>query len=387
LCNDKLLRSKKICYVAAVELTMCVFMVEHLRKLSVENKITVVVDTKNIDFLKPYGLDVNVIPVKIERKPSILSDISALVKLYRFFSREGFFLVHSITPKAGLIAMLAAWLASVPLRVHTFTGQVWVTKKGLARWFLKVMDKIIGASATHILTDSNSQRAFLIEQNIVSQEKSNVIGEGSICGVDEKRFIFDQEARHEIRNKYKISENDIVFLFLGRLNRDKGLLDLAHSFLKISERFSNVHLIVVGPDEENIKGSMREICHSCSHMIHFEDLTNAPERYMAAADVFCLPSYREGFGIVIIEAASVGIPSIGSRIYGVTDAIEDGVTGLLFDPANIDDLAFKMGVFAENYELIRKMGEAARKRALTLYSKDKVTTDLLGFYNHICGSA
>lgn len=378
---DKILKSGKICFVATAELTICAFMIEHLKKLNKKNRITVVVNTDNVDFLKTYGVDAKVIPVKIERRPSPLSDIVALFRLFRLLRSEGFCAVHSITPKAGFITMLAAWMACVPVRIHTFTGQVWVTKKGLARWFFKSMDKILEACATHILVDSHSQRAFLIEQGVVSVKKSYVIADGSICGVDEKRFSSNTMARHEIRNKFAIPANDIVFLFLGRLNRDKGLLDLAHAFSGISERFHNVHLVIVGPDEENIKRQMLEICRSYSNMVHFEDFTDAPERYMAAADVFCLPSYREGFGMVVIEAASVGIPSIGSRIYGVTDTIEDGVTGLLFSPGNTEDLGLKMGIFAGNLELAKKMGLVARERARVLYSSEKVCAAMLDFYN------
>lgn len=380
------MRKNKICFIAAIELTICAFMVDHLKKLSRENIITVVVNTENIGFLLPYGLDVKVVPIKIERRPSPASDVSALYCLYRFFRGENFDSVHSITPKAGFLSMIAARLACVPLRIHTFTGQVWATRKGITRWFLKSMDRLLAASATHILVDSPSQRDFIVKEGVVPAIKAEVIGDGSICGVDADRFIPNEKARREIRKDLSIAETDIVFFYLGRLNRDKGLLVLARSFSEISRDFSNAHLIIAGPDEEGIQDSILSLCENCSEKVHFVGYTGTPERYMAAADVFCLPSYREGFGIVVIEAASVGIPSIASRIYGVTDTIDDGITGFLFTPGNAGELAGKMRQYLESPSLMQKMGAAARKRTLNLYSKDRVTEAMLGFYQRILGT-
>jgi len=379
------MRKNKICFVAAIELTICAFMVDHLKKLSRENRITVVVNTNNVDFLKPYDLDISVVPVKIERRPSPISDMVALCRLYRFFKREGFDSVHSITPKAGLLAMIASRLACVPVRIHTFTGQVWVARKGVKRWLLKSLDRLLAASATHILVDSPSQRDFIVSEGVVSGIKAKVIGDGSICGVDADRFTPDEKARKEIRKNLSIAESDIVFLYVGRLNRDKGLLILAQSFSKVSSDFPNAHLIMAGPDEEGMHEDMLSFCINCSKRIHFIGYTEMPEQYMAAADIFCLPSYREGFGIVVIEAASAGIPSIASRIYGVTDTIEDGITGLLFTPGNADELAGKMRSYLNSPSSIKEMGMAARKRTLSLYSKDRVTEATLEFYRKILG--
>ena len=373
----------KACFVAVIEASVKVFLIDHFKTMSPFFDISVCVNTKDEAFLRPFGVDVTVIPTQVERKISLLSDVRTLLHLYRFFRKYKFDVVHSIMPKSGLLSMLAAFFARVPVRIHTFTGQVWATRKGFTRWLLKSMDKILAFCATYVLVDSHSQRNFLIDQGIVSPEKSGVIAEGSICGVDVKRFFPDLKARSEIRAKFAIPENDIVFLFLGRMNRDKGLLDLAWAFSRIGERYDNAHLIVAGPDEEQIKGQMLEVCRLYSHMMHFESFTDSPERYMAAADVFCLPSYREGFGIVVIEAASVEMPSIGSRIYGVTDTIEDGVTGFLFSAGDPGDLALKMSTFIENPELIKKMGKAAKARAEVLYSKEKVTSAMLDFYKRV----
>jgi glycosyltransferase involved in cell wall biosynthesis len=378
-------KGKKICFVAAIELSIRVFMVEHLRRLSNEYSITVVVDTDNVDFLKPYGLDVKVFPVKILRKPLPVSDLSALFRLYRFFRREGFDAVHSITPKAGLLSMFAACLAGVPIRIHTFTGQVWATAKGMKRWFLKGMDKLIASCATHILADSRSQLDFIIKEGIVRGEKTSVIANGSICGVDSARFRPDTEARKTLREQLSIPEDSILFLFLGRLTFDKGLVDLAGAFSRVCRSKENIHLLVAGPDEEGMKEKMLSVCSEHRDRIHFYDFTDAPERFMTAADVFCMPSYREGFGIVVIEAGAAGIPSIGTRIYGVVDAIEDNVTGYLYASGNAEELAEKMLKMIDEPSVRIEMGRRARERAIGLFSKDIVAEAFFNFYQSLPG--
>jgi glycosyltransferase involved in cell wall biosynthesis len=345
--------------------------------------LSVIVNTENIRFLEPFGINAQVIPVKIERKISFLNDLKSFFDLYGIFKKEQFDIVHSIMPKSGFLSMLAGLFARVPVRVHTFTGQVWKNSTGVKRFILKTMDKMLAVCATHILVDSPSQREFLISGGVVSREKSSVIGNGSMCGVDENKFYFDEEARRNIRKTLSIASDDIVFIFLGRMNRDKGILDLSRAFASLCSRFGNVHLLLSGPDEENMGEKVLDICSQCSDKVHIMGYADAPEKNMSAADVFCLPSYREGFGLVIIEAAAVGIPSIGSRIYGITDAIDDGVTGLFFEPAAHHDLMLKMTRFVEDPSLVRSMGKRARENALQKYSKEKITFAMIDYYKEL----
>ena len=150
--------------------------------------------------------------------------------------------------------------------------------------------------------------------------------------------------------------------------------------MSLCGRFENAHLLLVGPDEENMGEKVLEICSQCSDKVHIMGYADAPEKYMSAADVFCLPSYREGFGLVIVEAAAVGIPSIGSRIYGITDTIDDGITGFLFQPGDPDELSLKMCRFIDEPDLITRMGKKAQGKALQLYTRDKITRAMLDYY-------
>ena len=373
----------KVCFVAAVDSTVKVFLVDHIKAISQIFSVDIAVNTPNKSFLKPFDVDVPVVQIGIKREISIFSDAKTVIELYALFRRKRYDIVHSVTPKAGLLSMIAGYLANVPVRIHIFTGQVWVTRKGLSRWFLKTLDRILVLCATHILVDSRSQRDFLIEQGVVSNKKSSVLADGSICGVDTDKFSPNVEARKRIRKEYGISESDVVFLYLGRLNRDKGLLDLAHSFNEVCSKYDNTHLVIVGPDEQGVGEEVESICASCKQKVHIAGYTDVPEQYFASADVFCLPSYREGFGVVIIQAASAGIPSIGTKIYGVVDTIEDGKTGLLYHPRDVDGLTSKMIEMIKRPDLRKMMGTNARIRASEKFSKGIVTKALVNYYKSL----
>jgi glycosyltransferase involved in cell wall biosynthesis len=239
--------------------------------------------------------------------------------------------------------------------------------------------------ATHNLVDSFSQRQFLLRNRVVSDSKSKVLAEGSVCGVDTSKFSPNPSERLKIRKGLKISEKSLVYIYLGRLKKDKGLLDLAQAFIKLPLLQNPAHLLIVGSDEEGLEPKIRKICTSYEKRLHFVSLTRFPEQYLAAADVLCLPSYREGFGNVIIEGASTGIPSIASRIYGVMDAIQENETGLLHEAGNSDELAAKMKMFLKDPELRKKMGENALVHSRQHFSKETVTKAWFDYYEGIVG--
>lgn len=359
------------------------FLLDHIRALSYKYDVTVMANTTNFDFIDPLDIKVNTLSNYIERKISIVKDIKALLHLLQVFSQYKFDVVHSVTPKAGLLAMMAAVLTQVPIRIHTFTGQIWVTRSGLSRQIFKNLDKVIAFCSSNILVDSLSQQHFLINENVVQPNQSMVLGKGSISGVDTLRFSPNKSVRSEIRNNLKIAESTTVFLFLGRLTRDKGILDLVQAFVKLCQIREEVHLLIVGPDEEEILPAIKQQYETFSHKITFVDYTNVPEHYMAASDILCLPSYREGFGSVIIEAAAVGLPAIGSKIYGITDAIEENITGLLHEPADVESLFEKMLQLTDDISLREQMADNAHKRAIEEFPKEKITNALVDYYESL----
>lgn len=366
-------------------MTAKVFLQGHIWELSKKFNVTVVAhfsDKEELDFLDK-SISVHSIPIK--RNISIIHDIKAFFLLLSFFRTEKFHVIHSVTPKAGLLAMSAGFFANIKCRFHTFTGQVWITKKGWKRYCLKSIDRLMACFTTFAFVDSKSQRDFLINEKILSSQKSTVLADGSISGVDIKRFSTNKQSRTKIRKELNIPENSIIFLFLGRLNVDKGVLDLVAGFKKIISKYP-AFLLIVGPDETMIKKQMIDIIGEYKQNLLFVGYTDSPEEYMNASDIFCLPSYREGFGSVIIEAAAVGIPAIGSDIYGISDAIVDGQTGLLFKVGDINDLTKKMDFLASDMDMCKQFGENAKQRVHEKFPISRLSMALLEKYMNLVGN-
>jgi glycosyltransferase involved in cell wall biosynthesis len=376
-------KMNNICLIVSSVHTAEVFLLDQLSALSSRYNVTLVANTNNPAFLEQHGIKAKVIPVPIERRIHPLKDFAALYCLYKLFRKNAFDSVHSVTPKAGLLSMIAGALARVPVRIHTFTGQVWGTRTGIMSMILKKADQVTARLATHILIDSSSQRDFLLQEGIVSENRSLVLAKGSISGVDTYRFKPDVGVRKKMRSLHEIPATSLVFLYMARLTRDKGALVMAEAFSEFAECDSQAHILIVGPDEEGLRPVIGEICRLCADRIHFADFTSVPEEYMASADILCLPSYREGFGTVLINAASVGIPAIASRIYGSVDAIVEGVTGLLHEVGNVSDLVSKMKQLSNDPSLREKMGENGRLRVLRDFSEEVVTAALLDYYKAV----
>lgn len=370
---------KKICFVVSAEITVTAFLIEHLQMLSQFFEITLVLNTNNVDFLRSYHLtNVNVIAIKINRNISLLQDIKALFKLITIFRHGQFDVIHSLTPKAGFLAMISAKCCNVHFRFHCFTGQVWVTKQGFSRYYLKILDKLLYLCTTDVIVDSHSQRQFLMKEGVISSNNSYVLGSGSISGVNVKRFQENTRTKFEVRKRLTIDNDAFVFLFMGRLNKDKGVVDLAKAFEMLKS--NNACLIVVGSDEESLRGEMLSLMPSKASNVVFVDHTQHPEEFMMASNVLCLPSYREGFGTVIIEAAATGIPTIASNIYGISDAVVDNQTGILHACGNVNSLLNAMNYCIENPERVREMGMLARERAVNLFDSELLSKAWLEFY-------
>jgi glycosyltransferase involved in cell wall biosynthesis len=374
-----LFKKKRVCFVATCDSAITVFLAQHLKQLSKFYDITVITNPSNPNFLSEIGVDVSLIHVNFSRKIALFADFYFLVQLVQIFIKNRFVCVHSITPKAGLLAMLAARICFIPTRIHTYTGQVWATEIGLKRSFLKLLDNLIGKMTTHNLVDSQSQRDFLLKEAVLSPNKSLVFGYGSVAGVDLKKFKSNKRLGIEMRKQLGIPKDGFVYLFLGRLVKDKGVLDLAKAFSEINN--AKIYLVFVGSDEAKLSAHILNICAHKTKHIRVLGFSKEPHKYIASANVLCLPSYREGFGSVIIEAAAMGVPAIASNIYGITDAIQSNKTGLLHEPRDILGIKIAMESLLHKPLLLNKLKQAAKRRVVDNFDANKVTNDWLKFYS------
>jgi len=369
---------KKICFVTTSPLIVNFFLVPHLVHLAARYRVSLAVTQPGEAPLRALP-GVEVIPLQIARRIDPLRDAGALLELRRLFRRRSFDLVHSFAPKAGLLATAAGRLAGTAARLHTFTGQVWASRTGAMRRLLHAADTCTARLATHVLADSASQRDFLEREGVVRAGRCEVLGSGSVSGVDLQRFRPDTQARSAVRQELAIGDDEQVVLYLGRITRDKGVLDLARA------ASGKAVLLLVGPDEEGLRDEILRLRGEHAARVRFVGYTDAPQRYLAAADLLCLPSYREGFGTVVIEAAAAGVPAVASRIYGVTDAVADGRTGLLFAPGDAADLGHKLDLLLVDRTRRRGMGAAARARAVAEFSQERLLRALEDRYRAILG--
>ena len=229
------------------------------------------------------------------------------------------------------------------------------------------------------MVDGESQREFLIKNKIIKKSNSFVLGKGSISGVDTNRFIPDNNINNEVRISLDIHKRDVVYMFLGRMNHDRGIVELAKAFNKLQLEFSNARLLLVGGDEENMTSIIKGIVKNIEAVI-FYGFTKEPEKLLQACDVFCLPSHREGFGTSIIEASLLEKPVICSDTYGLMETIIENKTGLRHKVADVDSLYIAMKKLIDHRNLREKLGKDGRSYVLENFSAQIISEKWLEFY-------
>jgi glycosyltransferase involved in cell wall biosynthesis len=336
-----------------------------------------------LDFSKNLSHKVIALP----RNFNFFMDFVAFAKLFLFFRRERLVIVHSTTPKAGILTALAAFFARVPVRLHTFTGQPWVTMRHPLRFVARSCDRIIGLLNTKCYADSDSQRRFLISERIISPDKIVVIGKGSLAGVDVKRFCaerYQQGEREQIRRELRIPPDSTVLIFVGRITNEKGVRELLSAFRRALSLGYNTDLLLVGPSDSECGGADTISADELKSIPRLRSIgySESPERYLAVADLLCLPSYREGFGTVVIEAAAMGVPTLGTEINGLIDAVENGRTGLLVAPQNEDALFDGLVFLLNSPDVVQTMGRCARERCHEYFDSAVINCKLALEYVH-----
>ena len=372
---------KKIAFIVAIPGSASSFLHDHFVELVKEYDVHLLANFGNYDINEFKALNITCHNIPIIRNISIWNDFKALSAIYNIYKKEKFDSVHSVTPKAGLLNALAGKLARIPHRIHIYTGQVWATRKGFMRSLLKFMDKIPALLNTELLVDGMSQRNFLIDEGVLKENNSYVLANGSICGVRLERFVISSETREKERKKFGFSEDDVVFIFLGRLNHDKGIGELYEAFNKFVVENPKAKLLLYGTDEEGYEEKARSYPNiKRDKNFFYPGLTRTPFDALQAGDVFVLPTWREGFGSSVIEAQALALPVITSDAYGVVDASVPGETGMRCKVNDPEGLRQCMKYYYDNPEIRRQHGLNGRKRIEEKFDNKVVTQAWVEFY-------
>lgn len=324
-----------------------------------------------------------VVTVEMERHISPLKDLRSLWNMIKVFRREKPDMVHSMTPKAGLICMLAGWFMRVPVRIHMFTGLVFPTSKGLKRKILMATDWLTCACATHVLPEGEGVKNDLLN-NGITKKPIKVLGYGNCRGIDLKRF---DPALPEVKAEGKKLRKEGVFTFItiGRLVGDKGINELVEAFVKLNIKFPNTRLLLVGRKEQDLdplKPDTLSIIESHPGIEAVGQLKDV-RPFLLASDVFVLSSYREGVPNVVIEAGAMGLPSIVTDINGAREIIIDGKNGMIVPSKDIEALYKSLKECVIDKEKMDKMAKEARPLIASRYEQSFVRKCLLDFYKEV----
>lgn len=308
------------------------------------------------------------------RKITPFTDLYCLVLLVLFLLRVRPQIVHTQTPKAGLIGMLAAWICRVPVRIHTIGGMPLMEATGFTRKILYWSEKITYACAHQVWPNSKALCDFIVHDLRIDKSKLRVIGNGSSNGIDTEKFKRTPELMAEaqaLREQHGIKSDDVVFCFVGRLVRDKGVHELIEAFCRLKEKDNTVRLFLVGHFEDILD----PISDHYKKLIASDPAIIAPgfstqvSLYMAASDVFVFPSYREGFPNVVLQACSMELPAIVTDINGSNEIIREGQNGLIVSPKNAEELYRAMELLRADGPLRQKLAGQTRSRVVELFDQ------------------
>lgn len=359
------------------------FLQKHFEILSAEFDIYVVANCvygEKETYSNPNVKSVH--HVDIHRDINLLKDLGALLKLRSYLAKMSFDAVLSVTPKAGLIGILASRLAGIKNRIHIYTGQVWHTKRGLFKRLLIALDQFIFFNSTFVLVDGQAQRQFLIHSEVINDRNSTVLGKGSISGVDTSRFVPNPDVRNHWRQQLGYNQEQLVFMFLGRTNYDKGIIELTEAFKKLSDKYPNTRMLYVGFDEEKLVPTLMNMMGK-SATLHFYGPTPIPEQLLQACDIFCLPSHREGFGTSIIEASLLEKPVICSDTYGLMETIVGDETGLRHPVGDAEAIFDCMEKLVVDQALRERLGKSGSQYVHQYFEAETISKEWLKFFRQI----
>lgn len=341
--------------------------------------IAVSSDEKNLKRIA-QNLGVKYHAVEMTRKITPIKDLLSILKMYQFFRKEKPEIVHSHTPKAGLVAMIAAYFSKVPVRMHTVAGLPLLEATGFKRLILNLVEKITYSFATKVYPNSFKMKDIMIEEKFCKPQKLKVLGNGSSNGIDLQHFdpeIFSEKTKQNLKNELNILQDDFVFIFIGRLVKDKGINELVSAFSSMSA-FKNIKLLLVGPLEQSLDPILEKTLYEIENnpQIITTDFVADVRPYLAISNCLVLPSYREGFPNAVLQAGAMALPCIVSDINGCNEIITDGVNGLIIPAKSEIALKNAMLKLIDEPELYQKLKLTSRKTIENNYSHRKIWEEL-----------
>ena len=378
---------RKLIRTSTVAISLDVLLKGQLRFLNAHFEV-VAISGKDAHLLEVQNREeVKTINVQFERKIAPLKDVVSLFKLYRVLKKEKPFIIHSITPKAGLLSMVAGYFARVPIRMHTFTGLIFPSKTGVMQRLLIATDQLLCQFATHIYPEGNGVKNDLIRYKI-TKKPLNIIANGNVNGIDCDYFDskhFDVNALSILRNDLNISKDDFVFIFVGRLVQDKGINELIAAFVAFAATQVTAKLLLVGSLEPHLSALKSTTIHQ---IVNHKSIVSVGYQtdvrsYFALADCLVFPSYREGFPNVVLQAGAMNLPSIVTNINGSNEIISDKINGLLIEVKNEKAIFDAMNILFCDKKLVQKMKNSARANVVLKFEQQLVWNATLNEYINI----
>ena len=378
----------KIGVLTTISKTMDWFLVDSMRNLAQNGYDITLISNMEEGFAERNSDYARCIHLPMSRGASVSDLIKSTRALKKIFKEEKFDVLYYTSPNASMYAAMAGKSAGVKIRIYSQCGIRYVSFGGLKRFIFKTVEKLTCSFSTHVKGQSPKNMRFAIDEGLCKAEKISVVGIGGTIGVElDKCRAFDHaEKRRELREKYGIPQDAFVYGYVGRVNADKGINELIEAFKKVSSEKKDAYLVLVGmlDDANPIKPENLEYAKAQKNIVLTGNVPPSEVYYhMAMFDVLTHPTYREGFGKVLQEAMGVGLPIITTNVPGPSEVVEDGISGILCEVKNSDDLAAKMLTLYSDKQLRDSLAAAGLARAEKYFDRPIMLENILRDMNAI----
>jgi len=362
------------------------FLLEQMRYLQLNGYAVTLVCNMDEDFINKYSHEFRCVSIPMKRGLDILGSFKSILSLYKLFKKTKYDIIQYNTPNASLYSSIAGILAGVPIRYYCMWGIRYVGFKGTRKMFYKMLELLTCKLSTNITLDSKSNRQFCIDNKIFTPQKSHVIWNGSVNGVD--LSVFDttkkDNLRKECRNKYGIEENEFVIGYLGRLMKDKGTNELLAAVKILLAKYDNIKVLIVGffEDAQYLDHKLIEWAQNETRII-FTGRQEDIAMFYASFDIFVFPSYREGFGVGVIHAGVYAVPSVVTNIPPLLDSIIDGETGIAVELNNVNSLIRGIESLYIDADKREYLGKQQRDFVISRFEKQEFMRQYLSYINQL----